>query len=79
VIWLDWRLAIVALALLPVFILPTRLVGRRRKALKRQAQSSLAEVTGVLLETLSVSGALLVKVSAPRPTRPHGSSARRTR
>jgi len=63
VLWLDWRLAILSLALLPVFIVPTRLVGRRRKALKRQAQSSLAEVTGVLLETLSVSGALLVKVS----------------
>ncbi len=62
-VWLDWRLAIVALALLPAFIIPTRTVGQRRKALKRQAQSKLAEVTGVLLETLSVSGALLVKVS----------------
>ena len=63
IIWLDWRLAVVALSLLPVFILPTRRVGQRRKALKRGAQGALAEVTGVLLETLSVSGALLVKVS----------------
>ena len=63
IVWLDWRLAILALALLPVFILPTRRVGQRRKALKRQGQGALAEVTGVLLETLSVSGALLVKVS----------------
>ncbi len=63
IVWLDWRLAIMAVALLPVFILPTRRVGQRRKALKRQAQGALAEVTGVLLETLSVSGALLVKVS----------------
>jgi ATP-binding cassette subfamily B protein len=63
IVWLDWRLSIVALSLLPLFILPTRRVGQRRKALKRQAQASLAEVTGVLLETLSVSGALLVKVS----------------
>ncbi|MCE9575435.1 MAG: ABC transporter ATP-binding protein/permease [Deltaproteobacteria bacterium] len=63
ILWLDWRLALVALALLPVFIVPTRRVGQRRKALKRQAQGALAEVTGVLLETLSVSGALLVKVS----------------
>ncbi|HEY5947801.1 MAG TPA: ABC transporter ATP-binding protein, partial [Kofleriaceae bacterium] len=45
------------------FIVPTRRIGLRRKALKRKAQGSLAEVTGVLLETLSVSGALLVKVS----------------
>ncbi len=63
ILWLDWRLAIVALALLPAFILPTRRIGQRRKKLKRRAQASLAEVTGVLLETLSVSGALLVKVS----------------
>ncbi len=63
IVWLDWRLSIVALALLPAFILPTRRVGQRRKVLKRSAQASLAEVTGVLLETLSVSGALLVKVS----------------
>ena len=63
IVWLDWRLAILALLLLPAFILPTRRVGQRRKALKRSAQASLAEVTGVLLETLSVSGALLVKVS----------------
>ena len=63
ILWLDWRLAIVALALLPAFIIPTRTIGQRRKALKRQSQGALAEVTGVLLETLSVSGALLVKVS----------------
>ncbi|HEU0032591.1 MAG TPA: ABC transporter ATP-binding protein [Kofleriaceae bacterium] len=62
-VWLDWRLSIVALALLPAFVVPTRRIGQRRKALKRKAQGSLAEVTGVLLETLSVSGALLVKVS----------------
>ena len=62
-LWLDWRLSIVALALLPAFIFPTRRVGQRRKQLKRSAQGKLADVTGVLLETLSVSGALLVKVS----------------
>ena len=63
ILWLDWRLAMVALALLPAFIVPTRRVGQKRKSLKRAAQGALAEVTGVLLETLSVSGALLVKVS----------------
>jgi ATP-binding cassette subfamily B protein len=63
ILWLDWRLALVALALLPAFVIPTQRVGRTRKALKRQAQGALAEVTGVLLETLSVSGALLLKVS----------------
>ena len=59
---LDWRLALVAFALLPAFIYPARKVGRTRKALKRRAQARMAEVTGILLETLSVSGALLLKV-----------------
>jgi ATP-binding cassette, subfamily B, bacterial len=63
IVWLDWRLSIIALALLPAFIVPTRRVGQKRKSLKRAAQGKLADVTGVLLETLSVSGALLVKVS----------------
>jgi ATP-binding cassette subfamily B protein len=59
---LDWRLALMALALLPLFILPTRRVGRRRKELKRRAQAQMADLTGILVETLSVSGALLLKV-----------------
>ena len=59
---LDWRLAIVALGLLPLFIVPTRRAGRRRKQLKRRVQEHVGELTGMLTETLSVSGALLVKV-----------------
>jgi ATP-binding cassette subfamily B protein len=59
---LDWRLAFVAMGLLPAFVGPTRRVGRTRKALKRTAQAHMAEMTGILVETLSVSGALLLKV-----------------
>jgi aerobic-type carbon monoxide dehydrogenase small subunit (CoxS/CutS family) len=59
---LDWRLALVAFCLLPAFIYPARRVGRTRKTLKRRAQARMAEVTGILMETLSVSGALLLKV-----------------
>jgi ATP-binding cassette subfamily B protein len=62
-LWLDWRLALVALALLPVFVLPTKSVGIERKKLKRKAQVGMAELTGILSETLSISGALLLKVS----------------
>lgn len=64
---LDWRLALIALALLPMFVLPTRRVGRRRKQLKRLAQARTAELTGILTETLSVSGALLLKVFGAEP------------
>jgi ATP-binding cassette, subfamily B, bacterial len=59
---LDWRLALVAIVFLPLFITPTRRVGRKRKELKRSVQARMGELTGVLTETLSVSGALLIKV-----------------
>ena len=59
---LDWRLSLASIAVLPLFITPTRRVGRRRKAIKRRARARTAELTGILTETLSVSGALLVKV-----------------
>ena len=59
---LDARLAAVGVTLLPLFIFPTRRVGRLRKQLKRQAQARKAELTGILTETLSISGALLIKV-----------------
>jgi ATP-binding cassette subfamily B protein len=62
VFYLDWRLALVALGFLPLFIVPTRRVGRTRKQLKRTVQARMSELTGILTETLSVSGALLVKV-----------------
>jgi ATP-binding cassette subfamily B protein len=63
---LDWRLAIVALAALPLFVIPARNVGRKRKQLKRETQARLAELTGMLMETLSVSGVLLIKVFGTR-------------
>jgi ATP-binding cassette subfamily B protein len=59
---LDWRLAIVAISFLPLFVATTRRVGRARKRLKRTVQARTSELTGLLTETLSVSGALLVKV-----------------
>jgi ATP-binding cassette, subfamily B, bacterial len=68
VLALDWRLGLVSLGLLPLFVLPTRRVGRRRKALRRAAQARLAELTGVLAETLSASGAQLVKLSGAEAT-----------
>jgi ATP-binding cassette subfamily B protein len=63
---LDWRLAIVALSALPLFVFPARKVGRQRKQLKKQTQARMAELTGILMETLSVSGVLLIKVFGTR-------------
>src|SRR5690349_5380238 len=54
---LDWRLAFLAIGVLPLFIGPARSVGRKRKALKRAAQARTTELTGLVGETLSLSGA----------------------
>jgi ATP-binding cassette subfamily B protein len=58
---LDWRLAAFSLALLPVFIFMTRRVGAVRRAIAAQRQSTMADVSSLVEESLSVSGVLLGK------------------
>ena len=45
---LDWQLSLVAVSVLPFFILPTRRVGRIRKKLSKQTQERLAELTAYI-------------------------------
>ncbi len=59
---LDWQLALVAAAVLPAFILPTRRVGQLRKQISKETQERLAELTSYIQETLSVSGFLLTRL-----------------
>jgi ATP-binding cassette subfamily B protein len=59
---LDWRLSLLAVLFMPLMLASTRRVGQIRKQLKRAAQAQTCELTGMLTETLSVSGALHVKV-----------------
>ncbi|MDA1096627.1 MAG: ABC transporter ATP-binding protein [Chloroflexi bacterium] len=61
--YLSWRLTLLSLALLPFFLYPTRRVGRIRRALSREAQQRIADLSSQVQETLSVSGALLVRTS----------------
>ncbi len=58
----NWILALVGLVIVPLFTLPTRLAGRTRWKLAREAQECNDEINGILNETLSVSGQLLVKL-----------------
>ena len=58
---LEWRLALVAVAMMPLLIIRTRRVGQARKAIKRHAQARTSELMGVVTEILSISGALLVR------------------
>ena len=58
---LDWRLAILSLALLPFFVWLTRRVGNERKRITSRKQGRLADMSALVAESLSVSGILLGK------------------
>jgi ATP-binding cassette, subfamily B, bacterial len=58
---LDWRLAAFALALLPLFVWLTKRVGDQRRKVIAERQASLADVSSIVQESLSVSGILLGK------------------
>jgi len=61
---LSWELTLLSLALLPVFGVFLRRVGRMRRELAAEIQRLLAEMSVAAEETLSVSGALLSKISS---------------
>lgn len=58
----NWKLAIISLLTLPLFLAPTRKVGKTRWKVAAETQSKLAELTNIITETLNVSGAMLVKL-----------------
>jgi ATP-binding cassette subfamily B protein len=60
--FLSWQITLVALVLLPCFLVPARLVGRRLGAMTREAYSLNAEMNMVMNERFNVSGAMLVKL-----------------
>ncbi len=55
-------LAAIGIVIIPLFTLPTRKAGKSRWTLTREAQAANDEINGILNETLSVSGQLLVKL-----------------
>lgn len=59
---LSWQLTVVAVVLMPFFIAAQRRVGARRQELARRTQESLADMTAITEEALSVSGVLLAKI-----------------
>jgi ATP-binding cassette subfamily B protein len=59
---LSWQLTLLSLAVVPVFVYLTWRVGRARRSISKETQESLAELSTMTEETLSVSGILLAKV-----------------
>ena len=59
---LEWRLTLISVAILPLFILAARRMGTRLRDIARQAMDANAQMNAMMNETLNISGALLVKL-----------------
>jgi ATP-binding cassette, subfamily B, bacterial len=60
--YLDWQVTLLALVLLPAFVIPARIVGQRLQGLSRESMQLNAEMNNVMTERFHVAGALLVKL-----------------
>ena len=58
---IDWRLTLFCVAFIPLFIFPSRWVGGKQRQLNSEIQEEVARLNVHMQETLSVSGALLMK------------------
>jgi len=65
-VYLDWRLTLMSLGVLPIFALIGARVGEIARGVRSTVQTSLAEMSATMQETLSVSGVLLSKTSGRR-------------
>ena len=60
--YLSWLVSVIALALIPLFILPARRVGRRMQRLTRESMQLDAHMGSTMTERFNVAGAMLVKL-----------------
>jgi ATP-binding cassette subfamily B protein len=65
-LFLNWELALFAFALIPLFATLTRRVGAERRRIAKTTQESLADISSLVQESLSVSGILLGKTMGRR-------------
>ncbi len=59
---LEWRLTLLSIAIVPLFIAPTRRVGQRLRKIRRRSMELNAKMNTLMQETLNIDGALLVKL-----------------
>jgi ATP-binding cassette, subfamily B, bacterial len=59
---LSWQITLAALVLIPLFVLPARLVGRRLQRLTRESMQLDAAMGSTMTERFNVAGAMLVKL-----------------
>lgn len=59
---LDWKLAIISVLILPLFVLPVKKVSKLRKELRTETQKVRSDITSQLSENFGISGALLTRI-----------------
>ncbi len=59
---LEWRLTLISVAILPLFIIVARLLGTRLRDMARRQMEANAQMNSMMSETLNIGGALLVKL-----------------
>ena len=59
---LSWRIALAALVLLPLFVLPARFWGRKLQAITRETFDLMSAMNSLMVERFNVAGALLAKL-----------------
>ncbi len=64
---LEWRLTLVSVMILPLFIFVARRLGTRLRDIARQAMDANAQMNAMMNETLNIGGALLVKLFGRAP------------
>ncbi len=67
---LSWQLTLAALIMLPIFLVPARIVGNKLAGLTREQMQLNGEMSATMTERFNVSGALLVKLFG-RPSEEH--------
>src|ERR1700729_2009576 len=75
-LYFSWLVTVVALALIPMFIIPARLVGRRLQRLSRESMQLNAAMGSTMTERFNVAGAMLAKLFG-RPREESGLFAER--
>ena len=60
--YLSWQITLISLVLVPIFLLPSRMMGRKIQGLTRDSMNGNAEMSGMMNERFNVSGALLVSL-----------------
>ncbi|MBA9006131.1 ATP-binding cassette subfamily B protein [Actinomadura cellulosilytica] len=60
--WLSWQVTVIALVLLPIFIVPAKWVGKRLQHISREQMQLDAEMSSLMTERFNVAGAMLAKL-----------------